>query len=70
MPLLPNLADNQVIESEAMLLRGILFLVKFKLYTPWLSYVMKITYSVIIKGLMNEYISNTAFHAILRYLLN
>lgn len=70
MPLLPNLADNQVIESEAMLVRGILFLVKFKLYTPWLSYVMKITFSVIIKGLMNEYISNTAFYAILRYLLN
>lgn len=56
-----SLADSQVIELEATLVRGILFLVKFKLCTPWLNYVMQITYSVIIKGLMNEYKSNTAF---------
>lgn len=56
-----NLADSQVIELEATLVKGIFFLLKFKLCIPWLNYVMQITNSVIIKGLMNEDISNTAF---------
>lgn len=41
----PNLAECQVIESEVTLVRIILFLVKFKLYTPWLNYIMQMTYS-------------------------
>lgn len=56
-----NLADSQVIELEATLVKGIFFLLKFKLCTPWLNYVVQITNSVMIKGLMNEYVSNTAF---------
>lgn len=65
-----NLADNQVTELEATLVKQILSLVRFKLYAPWLNYIMQITYSVITKGLMNEYISNTAFYTILKFLLN
>jgi hypothetical protein len=53
-----NLAKGQVNELEATLVRVILFLVKFKLYTPWIDYVIEIRYSVIIKGLMNEYMGN------------
>lgn len=65
-----NLADNQVTELEATLVKQILSLVRFKLYAPWLNYIIQITYSVITKGLMNEYISNTAFYTVLKFLLN
>lgn len=65
-----NLTDNQVTELEATLVKQILFLVRFQLYAPWLNYIMQITYSVITKGLMNEYISDTAFYTILKFLLN
>lgn len=65
-----HLAEGQVIELEATLRVTILFLVKFKLYTPLLDYIMQITYSVIIKGLTGEYISNNAFYMLRRFLLN
>jgi hypothetical protein len=47
-----NLVEGQVIELEATLLL-LLFLLKLKLHTPWLNYIILVTYSVIIKGLTN-----------------
>lgn len=59
-----NLVEGQVIELETTLVI-ISFLLKLKLHIPWLSYIILVTYSVIIKGLTNKYISNNALYAIL-----
>lgn len=61
-----NLDEGQVIELEATLVI-ILFLLKLKLHTPRLNYIILVTYSVIIKGLTNECISNNVFYTILRF---